>query len=68
MTNNKSNKNKQWMRYTALGSQILVFLALGVFGGLKLDEWLHATPLFIITLPALALIGVFIQLYKQLVK
>lgn len=56
------------MRYTALGSQILVFLALGVFGGLKLDEWLHATPLFIITLPALALIGVFIQLYKQLVK
>jgi hypothetical protein len=64
----KKQKNNQWMRYTALGTQILAFLALGVFGGLKLDEWLHATPLFITTLPALALIGVFVQLYKELVK
>lgn len=34
------------MRYTSLGTQIMVYLFLAVFGGLKLDEWLHATPLF----------------------
>lgn len=56
------------MRYTSLGTQIMVYLFLAVFGGLKLDEWLHATPLFIIVLPTIALLWVFIQLYRQLVK
>jgi len=67
-TDNKNNKSKQWMRYASLGTQIMVYLFIAVFGGLKLDKWLHATPLFIIVLPTIALLWVFIQLYRQLVK
>ena len=54
----KANDNKRSaviMKYTSLGSQLLVMLGLGVWGGLKLDQWIHVKALFVILLPVIAL-------------
>jgi len=56
------------LRYTSIGSQLLVFLAIGVFGGLKLDELWHTKPLMLIVLTTLALVFSLVHLYRQLVK
>lgn len=62
----QKNRRQQALRFTSLGTQMLVYLALGVYGGLKMDEWLHTKPLFIILLSALALFLSLMQLYRQL--
>jgi F0F1-type ATP synthase assembly protein I len=64
---NKSKTNAA-LRYTSIGSQLLVFLAAGVFGGLKLDALWHTKPLMLITLSTLALVFSLVHLYRQLVK
>lgn len=56
------------MRYAALGTELMALLGVGVWGGLKLDEWLKTKPLFIVTLPLLGLVITFYQLYKSLTK
>jgi F0F1-type ATP synthase assembly protein I len=68
----KSDSNKQGnnnaMKYAAVGTQMMVLLGLGVFGGIKLDERLHTSPLLLIVLPVLALFLSLYQLYRQLIK
>jgi len=65
----KSDKSyRSIMRYAALGTELAVMLGLGVWGGLKLDEQLHTTPLFLLLFPVLALVITFVQLYKNLNK
>jgi hypothetical protein len=64
----KENSTSDWMRYTSLATQLLVLLGIGVWGGLKLDEWLHLRALFIIILPVLALIIALVQLIRSLNK
>lgn len=59
-------KRNYWMRYTTLATEMMIVLGVAVFGGLKLDDWLHTKPLFIIVLPTLALIVLLIRLVKQL--
>lgn len=56
------------MKYAAIGTQMMVLLGLGVWGGLKLDEAAGTKPLFLIVFPVLALFISLYQLYKQLVK
>lgn len=56
------------MKYAAVGTQMMVLLGLGVFGGIKLDERLHTSPLLLIVLPVLALFLSLYQLYRQLIK
>jgi F0F1-type ATP synthase assembly protein I len=53
------------MRYASLGTQLLVAIALGVFVGLKADEWLKTSPLFACVLPLLILSGIFYKLFKE---
>ncbi len=62
----KSYRNA--MRYAALGTELAVMLGLGVLGGLKVDERLHTTPLFLLLFPVIALVITFVQLYKSLNK
>lgn len=62
----KKKGDNQVLRYTSLGTQMLAYIALGVYGGLKLDEWLNTNPLFIILLSAVALFMSLLQLYRQL--
>ena len=66
----RDNKGKfgNAMKYAAVGTQMLVLLGLGVWGGLALDEYANTKPLFLIVFPVLALFISLYQLYKQLVK
>jgi F0F1-type ATP synthase assembly protein I len=44
-----------------MGLQMLVIILIGVFGGYKLDQWLHTGPLLIIIL---SLFSVIISIYS----
>jgi F0F1-type ATP synthase assembly protein I len=57
--------NKELLRYAGLGTQLLVAIGLAVFAGLKLDKWLHTSPLFTTALPLLILIVIFYKLVKD---
>ena len=49
------------MRYATMGSQILITIGIFVFGGVKLDQWMHLkVPIFTILL---SLAGVAIAIY-----
>lgn len=63
----QSDKTSQVMKYTGLGTQMLVLIGLGTWGGLKLDEKWHVAPLFLIVLPLLGLGISLYQIYKQLI-
>jgi len=57
--------NKELLRYAGLGTQLLVAIGISVFAGLKLDQWLHTSPLFSVALPLLVLIGIFYKLVQE---
>ncbi len=59
------SKISPWIRYMALSSQLLGLLGLAVYAGIKLDEKWALSPLLIITLPLLVLIGTFYKLIKE---
>ena len=50
-----------YARYSSMGLQMLVIILAGVFGGYKLDQWLHTGPLLTILL---SIISVFISIYS----
>jgi hypothetical protein len=51
------------MRYAGMGTQFLVSIGLGIFFGLKLDDWMHFSfPLFVWLLPLLIITGLIIKL------
>jgi F0F1-type ATP synthase assembly protein I len=62
----EDNKSANALRYASWGTQMMVLLAIGVWGGLKLDEKMHTKPLFLIVFPLLALTFSLLQLYRQL--
>lgn len=64
----KENKQGNAMKYAAVGTQMMVLLGLGVWGGLKLDEKINTSPLFLIVFPVIALFVSLYQLYRQLTK
>ena len=69
--NNRSQpgKNKDLLRYASMGTQMLVALGLGVFLGLKADQWIRlGFPLLIWLLPLLILVGLFYQLARETSK
>ncbi len=54
------------MRYAGLGAQFLIAIALGIFVGLKIDEWLKFSfPLLVWLLPLLIIIGMLIKIIKD---
>jgi F0F1-type ATP synthase assembly protein I len=53
------------MRYAALGTQLLVAIGLSVFVGIKLDKWLHTSPLLACVLPLLTLFGIFYKIMRE---
>ncbi len=62
---NKKNNNTQLWQYAGIGGQLLVSLGIGVFLGLKVDEWLHfKIPLLVWILPLLILIAMIARLIK----
>lgn len=66
--NNKPppNSNKAFfVKYASLGTQLLVAIGLSVYGGLKIDQWLHTLPLFAALLPLLVLTAIFYKLFRE---
>lgn len=54
------------MRYAGLAMQFLVSIGIGVFLGLKLDEWLHISfPLLVWLLPLLIILGIILNIFKE---
>ena len=53
------------LRYAGLATQLLVYLSLAVFGGLKADRWLGCFPLLTALLPLLVLGALFYKLFKE---
>jgi len=49
-----------------MATQFLVAIAIGVYGGMKTDEWLKfKTPLAVWLLPLLIITGVIIKIIKD---
>jgi F0F1-type ATP synthase assembly protein I len=57
----KKRQLNAYARYSSMGFQMLVIILAGVFGGYKLDQWLHTAPLLVILL---SIIAVFIAIYS----
>lgn len=61
----KKGRAQLW-QYAGIGGQIFVSLGIGVFAGLKADEWLKFKfPLFVWVLPLLILIAMIAKLIKS---
>lgn len=59
----KEETNKMLMRYAGLAMQFFVAIGLGVFAGLKLDEWINISfPLFVWLLPLLMIVGMIVKI------
>ena len=59
---------ENYARYSGIAIQMIVIIVLGVFGGYKLDSWLHTRPVLTVIC---SLLGVFIAIYtvvKDLLK
>lgn len=64
----KSGNTQLW-QYAGIGGQLLVSLGIGVFLGLKADEWLHfKIPLLVWILPLLILVAMIARLIKATSK
>lgn len=58
-----------YMRYAAMGTQMLVTIALGVFAGVKLDQWLGMKfPVFTVVLSLVAVFAAMYLAVKDLLK
>lgn len=63
------NSTAQLWQYAGIGGQLLVSLGIGVFLGLKIDEWLNFKfPLLVWILPLLILIAMIARLIKATSK
>ena len=62
----RNSNNRLLLRYAGLGTQLLVAIGLGVYGGLKLDEYLaFKTPLFVWLLPLLIIAVTIYKIVKD---
>ena len=65
----KKKSLDNYTRYTSIAFQMLVIILIGVFGGIKLDEWLKLTvPVFTIILSILAVILSIYTVTRDLMK
>lgn len=70
----KSQKKKKrsldnYAKYSSIGFQMLAIILAGVFGGLKLDQWLHLKiPVFTVVLSILAVILSIYYAVKDFLK
>lgn len=64
-----TGKDRLLLKYLGLATQLMVGLALAVFAGLKLDQWLRfTTPLLVWILPLLVLVTMIWQIIKDTSK
>ena len=62
----RKETNSELMKYAGMGMQFLLSIALGIFIGMKSDEWLHFSfPLLVWILPLLIIAGLIIKIIKD---
>ncbi|OIP01730.1 MAG: hypothetical protein AUJ97_06755 [Bacteroidetes bacterium CG2_30_32_10] len=54
--------------YSSLAFQMLAIMLIGVFGGLKLDDWIGTRPIFTIIITLLAVIFSIYYAIKDFIK
>jgi F0F1-type ATP synthase assembly protein I len=70
---NQSSKDSKtplhsYATYSSLAFQMLAIILIGVFGGLKLDDWINTRPIFTIILTVLAVIFSIYYAIKDFIK
>ena len=68
---NSDRKKRQlnsYARYSGMGLQMLVIILAGVFGGYKLDEWLHTRPFLIILLSVVSVVIAIYSVTRDLLR
>ncbi len=65
----KKENNSDLLRYAGMGMEFLASIALGIFIGLKADNWLKFSfPLLVWLLPLLIIIALTIKIIKDTSK
>lgn len=55
--------NNLLLRYAGMGAQFAVGIGLGIYLGIKLDEWVQwSFPLFVWLLPMIFIIGMLVRI------
>jgi hypothetical protein len=63
------DESNAYMRYATMGTQMLVIIGLGVFGGYKLDKWLEfKIPVFTLVLSLLSVAAAIYLSVKDLYR
>jgi type IV secretory pathway TrbD component len=66
---NKTNDNRLLLKYAGITMQMIVGLGVGVYAGLKLDDWLHfSMPLLVWMIPLAIIVAMIWQLIKDTSK
>lgn len=67
--NQKKNNLNNYAKYSGIAMQMLVIILLGVFGGVKIDEWLNLSiPIFTVVLSLLSVVIAIYTVTKDLIK
>ena len=67
--NDASNSLKLYSKYSSIAIQMLTIILLGVFGGIKLDEWIGwVFPVFTVILSIFAVFFAIYIVIKDLIK
>ncbi len=65
----RKETNRELMYYAGMGAQFLVSIGVGMFIGIKLDEWLKFSfPLLVWLLPLLIIAGLILKIIKDTTK
>jgi F0F1-type ATP synthase assembly protein I len=65
----KKKSLDSYTRYSSIAFQMLIIILIGVFGGIKIDEWLElSVPVFTIILSILSVILAIYTVTKDLLK
>ncbi len=69
LSGKKKKSLDNYTRYTSMGFEMLLIILIGVFGGIKLDQWLHLkVPVFTVVLSVLAVILSIYSVTRGLLK
>ena len=67
--NNLNNNLRLYSKYSSIAVQMLIIILMGVFGGMKLDEWIGwSFPVLTVILSIFAVILAIYIVTKDLIK
>jgi hypothetical protein len=63
---NENQSKRELMKYAGMGLQFLISIGIGLFIGLKTDQWLQISfPFLVWFLPLLIIFGLIYKFYKD---